>query len=156
MYDARLIANELIRLKGFKTLTPMQVLKLTYLCHGWMLGLYGEPLSRQQVEAWRWGPVIPDVYYGLRRYGGRPVPELIDLHSLHIDNVPLPGKEADLVRQVIEKYGDFTGPQLSTLTHELGSPWAQVWRPGLRQAAVIPDQIIQQYYGDLARRNASD
>lgn len=156
MYDARLIANELIKQSGFNTLTPMQVLKLTYLCHGWMLGLYNEPLLRQQVEAWRWGPVVPDVYYELRKYGGQCVPELIDLRPWGLDDVSLPSKEADLVKQVIGVYGDFTGPQLSTLTHKPGSPWDQVWRPGRGQAAVIPDRIIQRYYADLARRDAGD
>ena len=56
MHDARVIANALISRHGVNTLTPLQVQKLTYLCHGWTLGLYSQPLSRQQVEAWRWGP----------------------------------------------------------------------------------------------------
>ena len=158
MYDARIIVNELIVRSGFDVFTPMQVQKLTYLCHGWMLGLYGEPLSRQQVEAWRWGPVIPDVYYELRKYGGQRMSELVDLRSLGFepDDIRLSDKEADLVGQVLEVYGDFTGPQLSTLTHKPGSPWDQVWRPGRGRAAVIPDRIIQRYYAELARRSTGD
>ena len=158
MYDARVIANELIKRHGVNTLTPMQVQKLTYLCHGWSLGLYGEPLSRQQVEAWRWGPVIPAVYYELRQYGGRPVPELVNLSALGFepDDALLSEREADLVEQVVEVYGDFTGPQLSTLTHKPGSPWDQVWRPGRGRPAVIPDRIIRRYYAELARRSNGD
>ena len=38
----------------------MQVLKLVYYCHAWMLGLYGRPLIRQPIEAWRYGPVVPE------------------------------------------------------------------------------------------------
>ena len=156
MYDARVIANALISRHGINTLTPLQVQKLTYLCHGWNLGMYGEPLSRQQVEAWRWGPVIPDVYYELRKYGGQTVPELVNLGTLGFgpDDALLNDREADLVGQVIEVYGDFTGHQLSTLLHKPGSPWDQVWRPGRSRPAVIPDRIIRRYYAELARRSA--
>ena len=155
MYDARVIANALVSRHGVNTLTPLQILKLTYLCHGWMLGLYGEPLSRRQAEAWRWVPVTPDLYYELRQYGGQPVPELVNLDALGFEpeDALLNDREADLVGKVIEVYGDFTGPQLSTLTHKPGSPWDQVWRPGRSRAAVIPDRIIQRYYADLARRS---
>ena len=158
MHDARVIANALIARHGVNTLTPLRVQKLTYLCHGWMLGLYGEPLSRQQVEAWRWGPVIPDLYYQLRQYGGQPVPELINLGALGFDpdDVRLSDREADLVGQIIEVYGDFTGPQLSTLCHKPGSPWDLIWRPGRSRTAVIPDRIIQRYYAELARRRAGN
>src|SRR5437870_2146380 len=43
MHDSRTVANHFLRLAREKGdfLTPMQVLKLVYIAHGWMLGLYG-------------------------------------------------------------------------------------------------------------------
>ena len=80
-HDARSVANELIRRAhdSGRDINPMQALKLTYYCHGWMLGLYHEPLLQQAVEAWRYGPVVPEVYHSLRRYGGEPISRPIDL-----------------------------------------------------------------------------
>ncbi|WP_131993555.1 type II toxin-antitoxin system antitoxin SocA domain-containing protein [Dokdonella fugitiva] len=40
----------------------MQLLKLVYLCHAWTLGLLGRPLLREEVQAWRYGPVFPALY----------------------------------------------------------------------------------------------
>ncbi|KQH74402.1 Panacea domain-containing protein [Xylella fastidiosa] len=43
-------------------LTPLQVLKLVYLAHGWCLGVHTQPLIDELVEAWRAGPLIRSLY----------------------------------------------------------------------------------------------
>ena len=77
-HDARSVANEIIRHAhdDGKSVTHLQVQKLVYYCHAWMLGLYGEPLLKQPVEAWEYGPVIRAIYDSLRQYPSslRPVP----------------------------------------------------------------------------------
>ena len=148
MHDARSVANELIkRAKDEqRSVTPLQIAKLTYFCHAWMLGLYHEPLLKQPVEAWRYGPVVPEVYRSLRRYGGEPITRLIEIESEDYDS-----RETDLIDQVWEKYGGFTGTQLSSMTHGGGTPWDEVWnRWG--QSSVIPDPIIEKYYSNEAAK----
>ena len=65
------VANELIRLsqESKKPLTPMQLIKMIYIAHGWMLGIYKRPLIHNRIEAWKYNPVIPDLYQSLKRYG---------------------------------------------------------------------------------------
>ena len=65
---ARAVANEFIHLAKAdgRSLTPLQLIKLTYIAHGWMLTLYGRPLIVDEVEAWKYGPVIPDLYQATR------------------------------------------------------------------------------------------
>ena len=56
-HDARDIANEIIRRgedQGW-LFTHLQVQKLVYYCHAWMLGVHGRPLATQEVTAWRYG-----------------------------------------------------------------------------------------------------
>lgn len=145
-HDARAVANVLIKrgIDGTKPRDPLQLIKLTYLCHGWMLGLYSRPLSAQPVEAWRYGPVIPDVYHGLKRHGTRPVNVLQDFPSSDFDEL-----ETDLIEQVFDVYSDFTGVQLSQLTHARGTPWYQTWyRTG--RNSIIPDELIEEHFSELA------
>ena len=61
MYDSRTVANEFLKLadKDNDTLTPMQLLKLVFIAHGWCLGLLGRHLIKDSIEAWQYGPVIP-------------------------------------------------------------------------------------------------
>ena len=67
-HDSRSVANELLRRAQDtgRDITPMQVVKLAYYCHAWMLGLYHRPLLEQPVEAWHYGPVVPEIYRRLR------------------------------------------------------------------------------------------
>ena len=68
-HDARAVANRLLQLaeEDGNQLTVMQILKLVYFCHAWTLALYDRPLIEQPIEAWRYGPVIPDVYHSFKK-----------------------------------------------------------------------------------------
>ncbi|MCY4672954.1 MAG: DUF4065 domain-containing protein, partial [Bacteroidetes bacterium] len=46
-------------------LTPLQINKLVYICHGWAWGKLNRPLIDNrsgQIEAWKYGPVVREVY----------------------------------------------------------------------------------------------
>ena len=50
-----------------KTFTNLQLQKLTYVCHGLSLSSFDRPLIVDDVYAWKFGPVIPSVYFSLQR-----------------------------------------------------------------------------------------
>ena len=129
-------------------LTPMQVLKLVYISHGWQLGLYGRPLVDEAIEAWPYGPVIPSVYHQFKRFGSR-----------FIDDIPaeLPcgfdTSETSTIDQVFRGYGKRSGISLSSLTHEPGSPWSvTVKQSGI--GAVISNDLIEDHYRRMATPRA--
>ena len=150
-YDARAVANEMIDMAWSKgnVLYAIQVIKLVYLCHAWMLGLHGRPLIKQEVEAWQYGPVIADLYHALKRYRGVPISGKIQKgwmmgeYSDEFDDAA-----ANIITQVYDKYGHLTGASLSAYTHEDGSPWHTMAAGvvnGYRNV-VIPRPLIQAYY----------
>jgi uncharacterized phage-associated protein len=126
-----------------RPLTPMQILKLVYIAHGWQLGLYGRPLVDQPVEAWQYGPVIPSLYHAYKRYGSSPIDEVPDRKPLGFD-----AEEESTIEQVWRGYGKRSGVSLSSLTHEPGTPWSiTVQQSGL--GAVISNDLIEDYYRRL-------
>lgn len=102
MYDSRVVANRFLELAQERndTLTPMQVLKLVFIAHGWTLGLLGRPLIRDEVEAWQYGPVIPALYRAVSRFRSQPVEG-----PLPAPNQALPIDERGIVDQVYDIYG---------------------------------------------------
>ena len=141
-HDARAIANALIcrGIKAKQPKNPLQVIKLTYLCHGWMLGLYNRPMSIQSVFAWRYGPVIPVVYDEVKRFGRNPVRSPLRWRDEGFDSL-----EDDLIQQVFDAYSEFSGIDLSMITHAEGTPWHQIWhREG--KNAEIPNHIIEEHF----------
>ena len=124
-------------------LTPMQLLKLVYIAHGFSLGAFDAPLISDAVEAWKYGPVIPRLYKEISKYGKNGVTRNIQKTCL----VPLEKPYIDLIKWVYNKYKNFDGIQLSELTHRAGSPWDQVYNSDLYfESKTIKNSLINQYY----------
>jgi uncharacterized phage-associated protein len=155
--------------KSFETgipLTPMKVLKLVYLAHGWHMGYYENPLINEAVQAWRYGPVVASVYHDFKQYGDSNIDKLATQLEIETDGdwlfktlTPMVQqsneKQINILNAVWDAYKDWSGLQLSTLTHEEGSPWDLVWntRGGKdEKAAIIPNDLIRDYYSDRVRK----
>jgi len=147
MHSSIFIASQFIEQaeSQCKVLTPMKLLKLVYIAHGFMLGLYGRPLVNDEIQAWKYGPVIPELYDAIRQFRDKPVTALPVAASDQLDEL-----ETDLIRQVFDYYGHLSGPALSRLTHEQGSPWHIVYYRNVEgYCDKISDNLIMAYYSGL-------
>lgn len=152
-HDCRSVANKIIapRLDAAIPTTHLQVQKLVYFCHAWMLGLYHEPMLLQPIQAWRYGPVLPELYESLRRYGREPIRRTINLGSIRVEENEYDDRQESIIRQVLDVYGHLSGVQLSTITHAPGTPWDKVWSASKR-SIIISDNIIEDYYAQQAAK----
>jgi uncharacterized phage-associated protein len=169
MYTSKAITNEFIALaaaQGRGDLSPMKLQKLVYLAHGWHLANFDEPLIKEVVQAWRYGPVIPSLYHDLKQYGNEPVTE--ELHSVKYEDgkfsrfVPRVDdsdeKAKAIIEQVWEVYGKFSPIQLSNLTHEHGTPWKTITSeyPTIPSDLEIPDELIKQCFKHYLEHASND
>lgn len=152
MHDSKNVANRILARARDQndTLTPMQILKLVYIAHGWMLGLYGRPLIGDEVQAWQYGPVIPRLYNAVRRFKSNPVEGPIP----GIFPVEFDAAERSIIDQVYDIYGSLSGPELSRMTHAAGTPWALTYRPG-EFGCVISNDVIEDHYQRRAAETGS-
>jgi uncharacterized phage-associated protein len=142
MHTAITVADEILKIAKSegRMLTPLQLMKLVYISHGWHLAIRGQYLFGNRIEAWKYGPVIPDLYRATKQFGRNPIPlDLVDEVS-SID----PETRAFL-RDVYSKYGHLDGIALSSLTHQSGTPWDQVYEDGVLNLE-ISDDLIRNYY----------
>jgi len=142
--SATTVANEMLKIakRQGKHLTPMQLMKLVYIAHGWSLALLRRDLFSDRIEAWKYGPVLPSLYHATKSFGRNPIP-----HDLIDDDMdtPLEPNVQAFLEDVFSKYGDISGVGLSNLTHRPGSPWDQVYRDGVMNIE-IPDSLIREHY----------
>jgi len=145
MYSSLYIANEFIDIAKGKSqyLTPMQLIKLVYIAHGWSLGLNDKELIAEDIMAWKYGPVIPELYREIKSYKANKITNSIPVSS----SLALQECDISLLKEVYEKYGKFTGIELSAITHQKGSPWSKTWE--VNPWGVIPDVEINNYYKEL-------
>lgn len=149
MATAAQVANKLRELSG-ETLTPLQLLKLVYISHGWSFPLNSSPLIGERIEAWQYGPVVPNLYHSLKGFRDQPV-----RNPIPDGDVPLTDAENRLVSAVYSTYGHYSGGQLSAMTHRAGTPWALAWERG--RNSEITNDMISEHYRQLAieRRGAA-
>jgi len=146
-HNAHLIANVILD-KMTNRLTPLQVNKLIYFSHGWFLGLHDKALISENIEAWKYGPVIPSIYYMFRSNGADPISfkDYFDEDYTGLDD-----RESDIVEQTIEGYGNLPGSTLIMLTHQTGSPWEKCF-DGSRNK-VIPEEMIKEYFKNESNKD---
>lgn len=136
-----IVAKQILWLRRDLDTTPMHVLKLVYLCHGWMLGIHGASLINEPVEAWQYGPVVPSLYHRYKGFGGgiivgEPVAERVVLGS---------SDAAAVIESIETVYRPCTAFQLSALTHQPGTPW-DITRRKSGIGSVIPSELIRKHY----------
>ena len=146
-------------------LDPMKMQKLVYFSHGWHLGFGEGSLCAEYAQAWRWGPVFPDLYHNVKVWGSGPVLKPLQVfvpfaEGSHQRENPVIPPEDDfairLIERVWEVYGHLTGLTLSQITHEQGGPW-QVTRekhPDER-SVVIPNHLIKEHFAAKIAANAA-
>lgn len=159
-HDSVAVANFFIQ-KSLDTgveVTPMKLLKLVYIAHGWSLGLLNEPLIDEAVEAWTYGPVIPSLYHELKGYGRERVTKLVTNFEwnnlIHGFSTPVIPEEDTRTRTLLENvwqaYGiSYSGLYLSAITHKPGTPWS-LTPPN----SIIGQDVIKEHYRMLAKAPA--
>ena len=125
------------------TITTMKLQKLAFYAQVQHLVTTGAPLFPEDFQAWRGGPVVPELY-ALHRgmFLIRPG-ELVSG-----DSSALTDAERALIDCVCSALGSLTGAELSERTH-LESPWLNA-REGLAPSdpsnAVITQEAMHSYY----------
>ena len=123
-HDCRSVANKIInsRLAEGLPVTHMQVQALVYLCHSWMLALYGELLLAQPIQAFSGGTFLPDLWNSLCRYGDLPVRRPIDLPSVGVERREYDPRQVRVICRVLDEYGWMSERRLYRLVNACGTP----------------------------------
>lgn len=130
-YDAIDIAKYIVQkfIDLGKPITHMKLQKLLYF--SWMEYYkdYGEYLFKNEIYAWKFGPVIPEVYYKYSIFGGMPITPVRDTEG---DPVKLGGKAEISINKIIDRYEDASAASLVNQTHEKDTPWDKACRKSKR------------------------
>ena len=98
-------------------MTNLKLQKLLYYAQGFSMALLGSPLFPEKIEAWTYGPAVPDVYdaYKQHRNGPLPLPQNFDFDHYNAE-------VRELLDEVYAVYGQYTSSVLKNLTQN-EPPW---------------------------------
>lgn len=163
-FPSKAVANYFLTLAAEhkQPLTPMKLQKLVYYGHGWCLGITGQPLLDEAIQAWSFGPVVRSLYNEFREFGASEITRLAT-KMIHIKPLKFKyscpslkdtiGQDVEfaekLLKRIWEVYGEFSAVQLSNMTHAPGTPWDQVnklYGGKIPKYATIPNELILDYF----------
>ena len=164
MYSSKAIANFFLD-RGMDDdieISPMKIIKLVYIAHGYHLAVTDVALIEDYVQAWAFGPVIPELYHEFKKYGNMQ----IERYATDIyDNIVMPNLEDKLPKSNMQLeqflniiwrlYKEFHALDLSEATHKEGTPWERtIKKKGLdRKYSIIDDRLIKAYYKGLLEKS---
>ena len=118
--------------------------KLMYLAQLIHLGKHDVRLFDGQFQAWVYGPVLPELYRQLRRFGARAIPSDEDVFP-EATTIPEGAKERDLLDAVCDTFLPLSAADLVRVTHWHKGAWAKRYKPGVL-GVVITDADIKEEY----------
>lgn len=129
MLYTQTVANTFLLL-GFKEhigISPMKLQKLTYFLYKEYLQSTDLPLFSEPFEKWRYGPVLPSLYYEFSSFGAAPITRFARNAKGQAEIIDLNRTTAltDAVFKVWRIYKNYSAIELSTLTHREDTAWAK-------------------------------
>ena len=136
------VAQYILEKQG--AMSAMKLQKLVYYAQAWHTVWADKQLFKHSIEAWKDGPVCPDLW---REHAN----QFRVAKIAKGDSKALTPREKKTINQVLDFYGEHSAQWLSDLSHA-EDPWLDARRgtkPGARSNAVITPKAMQRYYASL-------
>ena len=117
----------------------LKLQKLLYFVQGVSLALNNVPALEDKIVAWKYGPVVEDVYYAYSMYGAN---DIIIPFEVDLD---LAEELKDVVKLVLDELLEFSAIELVKETHVVGSPWSEVSLNDIISTDSIKKYFLEHY-----------
>lgn len=160
MYNVLDICRYIINYSNEKDygISNLKLQKLLYFVQAYFLCFSPkkQPCFKEKIEAWDFGPVVPEAYHEYKQYGSGDIPQIDSF--LHFDpndiwettrvfyrNITIRDEDKKMIQGVVDNFADFSATDLVTLTHNQ-SPWKDVYRS--HQNNIITNDSIRRYFNE--------
>lgn len=150
MADVRNVANFFIDLalnSEDDNITNLQLNKLLYFAQGHYLARTGKPLFDEEIEAWKYGPVVPCVYQAYKVCGRSPIGAVDENYTPDVFGK----EELSLLMDVACRYSQYSPSALVEITHRPDTPWSAVFNL-FEKNIVIKKQDMKEYFSQESQR----
>lgn len=119
-------------------ISNLQLQKILYYIQRDYARTTGNQLFSDRIEAWQFGPVIPDVYYTYAVFGGTPI-----LSSSDSTCDSISPSIAKIIDPIIEDKRNLNPWTLVEDTHKSGGAWDEIYQDGEGNRQEIPLELIK-------------
>jgi uncharacterized phage-associated protein len=152
-YSANLIAYAFVNkaIQDGNPITQMKLQKMLYFAQGVHLVLNDKsPLFKEHFQAWKYGPVIPDIYQAYKFYGSQPITDTFFVTLWNSEDFEagindLDEKARHTINLTWENTKEIDAIKLSNWTHSPDSPWSKYYKNNVPDL-IIPNEDIYNYF----------
>lgn len=137
-------------------ISNLRLQKLLYFVQAYYLAFTDshEPCFSEAIEAWDFGPVVPEVYHNFKCYGSGSIPtiesyfefdddEIWSVKRIGFDEDVIPKADKEIINEVVDRFSDFSTTALVNLTHNQ-RPWKNAYSQSRNKE--ISKQSIKEYF----------
>ena len=146
MYSALDVARYIILYYREKkiAISNLKLQKLLYYVQGEFLSSKNECCFCDEIQAWKHGPVIPNVYFSYNSYMANPI------LSTQKPSSDISDTDKTIINKVLDKYEHTDAWDLVDMTHQ-EYPWKSVYRDDVPNIAITIDSLKRHFRGQHER-----
>lgn len=149
---ARYIINYSNRMKY--GISNLKLQKLLYFVQAEFLAFTErkEPCFMEEIEAWGFGPVVPEVYQEFKQYGSSNIPTITKYYEVNDEWEIIEKKynenciqlqDREIINQTVDGFADYSAAALVNITHNQ-DPWNNAYAEGMNM--IISKESIKEYF----------
>ena len=124
-------------------ITNLKLQKILYFVEAYFLSTLDRSLFLEEIHAWKFGPVIPDVYHIYKEHGASLIPA--ELGS----SEGIEESDGKLIASVWEFFDKYSASRLVDMSHS-HEPWIKAFKSYEDEgSAVIPREHMIEYYSGM-------
>lgn len=128
------------------SVSNLKLQKLLYFIQAYFLTKTGKPCFREDIEAWDFGPVVPEAYFQYKQYGAGPIPYVFYSPMSQVGE-GITDQDKVYIEKVLDIFARYSATDLVTVTHRQ-DPWKDVYDPR-RYHIKITNESIRKYFNRL-------
>lgn len=121
-----------------KPISNLQLQKILFYIQKEFLKKYNQPAFSDVIEAWQFGPVVPNVYYHFCGFGAMKIAR--NFESFAISNI----RDKDLIDKIVDDKRELYPWDLVAETHKPNGAWDKVYQNGIGNHNPIPTNLIKE------------
>ena len=121
----------------------LKLQKLLYFCQAFSLAKLDRPMFEEDICAWKYGPVVKEVYEKYKEHKNNPLPK----PKTEKQNINVSNECKKIISEMLEIFGGYSAIRLMGITHS-HKPWKDLKKKvekGERNI-IISQKAIQKYY----------
>lgn len=122
-------------------ISNLKLQKMLYFAQAYFLSKINKALFSDKIEAWEYGPVVPEIYHKYKRHGRNSI-------ILISTNNDISEKHKEIIKEVWVAFGGYSARKLVDISHS-HSPWKDAYKSHKKEISV---KSIQLYYKPLLTR----